>query len=119
MKIIITILAIFLLVISSCKKEEHHHAATEIYYTCPMHSSVRSDKPGACPICNMALVKVETKKGQKEDHSNMLMLDEEKQVLAHITIDTAKSIAIKTQTTFVGKVSANENNAYAVSGSVG
>ena len=29
----------------------------EEYYTCPMHPSVRSDKPGACPICGMALVK--------------------------------------------------------------
>src|SRR5438552_14181538 len=24
-------------------------------YTCPMHPEVRSDKPGACPICGMAL----------------------------------------------------------------
>ncbi|HTY38702.1 MAG TPA: heavy metal-binding domain-containing protein, partial [Bacteroidota bacterium] len=28
------------------------------YYTCPMHPSVRSDKPGICPICHMTLVKV-------------------------------------------------------------
>ena len=28
----------------------------EIYY-CPMHPTVTSDKPGACPICGMALVK--------------------------------------------------------------
>ncbi len=27
------------------------------YYTCPMHPSVISDKPGACPICGMSLVK--------------------------------------------------------------
>jgi Cu(I)/Ag(I) efflux system membrane fusion protein len=26
-------------------------------YTCPMHPSVRSDHPGACPICGMALVR--------------------------------------------------------------
>jgi len=26
-------------------------------YTCPMHPSVVSDKPGACPICGMSLVK--------------------------------------------------------------
>jgi hypothetical protein len=25
-------------------------------YTCPMHPEVKSDKPGACPICGMALV---------------------------------------------------------------
>jgi membrane fusion protein, copper/silver efflux system len=112
MRINITILTILsLLMISSCKKEEHQHAAAEFYYTCPMHPSVRSDKPGACPVCNMQLVKVESKNERKEDHSNMVMLDEEKQVLANITIDTVKLTAIKTQTTFVGKVSANENKA--------
>ncbi len=33
-------------------------------YTCPMHPSVKSDKPGACPICGMNLVPVyDTKAG--------------------------------------------------------
>ena len=26
-----------------------------LYYTCPMHTSVKSDKPGSCPICGMSL----------------------------------------------------------------
>lgn len=29
-----------------------------LYYTCPMHSSVRTDKPGDCPICGMHLMPV-------------------------------------------------------------
>jgi Cu(I)/Ag(I) efflux system membrane fusion protein len=33
---------------------EHEHAD----YTCPMHPSVHSPKPGSCPICGMALTKV-------------------------------------------------------------
>ena len=28
------------------------------YYTCPMHPSVKADKPGDCPICGMHLVPV-------------------------------------------------------------
>jgi YHS domain-containing protein len=31
-----------------------------LYYTCPMHPSVRSDKPGSCPLCGMELVAVYT-----------------------------------------------------------
>jgi Cu(I)/Ag(I) efflux system membrane fusion protein len=27
------------------------------YYTCPMHPSVVSETPGACPVCGMALIK--------------------------------------------------------------
>ncbi|CAN5429220.1 hypothetical protein BH09BAC3_BH09BAC3_06840 [soil metagenome] len=26
-------------------------------YTCPMHSEIKSDKPGKCPKCGMDLVK--------------------------------------------------------------
>jgi Cu+-exporting ATPase len=31
-------------------------------YTCPMHPDVKSDKPGACPKCGMALVPAEKTK---------------------------------------------------------
>ena len=34
-----------------------------LYYTCPMHPSVKADKPGACPICGMNLVPVYDTKG--------------------------------------------------------
>lgn len=29
-----------------------------LYWTCGMHPSVKSDKPGNCPLCNMALIPV-------------------------------------------------------------
>jgi hypothetical protein len=34
----------------------------KIYYTCAMHSQVRQDKPGKCPICGMTLIKKEERK---------------------------------------------------------
>jgi hypothetical protein len=33
---------------------------TVAYYTCPMHPSVKSDKPGSCPVCGMGLQPVYT-----------------------------------------------------------
>jgi Cu(I)/Ag(I) efflux system membrane fusion protein len=56
-------LAVFL--ISCSQKQEQKNAQqtdsttlqNDEYYTCPMHPSVHSDKPGACPICGMTLVK--------------------------------------------------------------
>jgi hypothetical protein len=38
-----------------------HAPATDhklLYYTCPMHPAVKSEKPGSCPICGMNLVAV-------------------------------------------------------------
>ncbi|MEO8474569.1 MAG: efflux RND transporter periplasmic adaptor subunit [Chryseolinea sp.] len=50
-------LAIILLaILSSCSKSSEHtdHADS---YTCPMHPTVISDKPGSCPVCGMVLVR--------------------------------------------------------------
>jgi hypothetical protein len=35
---------------------EQQKAATADVYVCPMHSDVKSDKPGKCPQCKMAMV---------------------------------------------------------------
>lgn len=42
----------------SMREADHSHGdeLAEVY-TCPMHPSVRSDRPGACPVCGMALVR--------------------------------------------------------------
>jgi len=37
-------------------------------YTCPMHPEVRSDRPGACPKCGMALEPVEVSAEVEESH---------------------------------------------------
>jgi len=51
----ITILFLLLLVAAACNKNDHaEHADT---YTCPMHPTVISDRPGTCPVCGMDLVR--------------------------------------------------------------
>lgn len=42
-----------------------------VYYTCPMHSNVKMDKPGKCPSCDMTLekktIKMTGTKSQKKE----------------------------------------------------
>ncbi|HEY9045611.1 MAG TPA: efflux RND transporter periplasmic adaptor subunit [Ohtaekwangia sp.] len=52
-KLIYSILVIALLLSACGQKETAHHDT----YTCPMHPTVVSDKPGTCPVCGMDLVR--------------------------------------------------------------
>lgn len=45
---------IIVLMIASCRQHQADHHDT---YTCPMHPTVISDKPGTCPVCGMELVR--------------------------------------------------------------
>ncbi len=38
-------------------RPDHATGSAAEIYTCPMHPSVVSDRPGACPVCGMALVR--------------------------------------------------------------
>ncbi|HUP61939.1 MAG TPA: efflux RND transporter periplasmic adaptor subunit [Thermoanaerobaculia bacterium] len=61
--IAVLLLALSTMVPAACRSKEKTSAtetkvekAADIY-TCPMHPTVTSDRPGSCPICGMALVK--------------------------------------------------------------
>ena len=53
------VLAVFVVAIVVIGGVACRHAASPvakpIYYTCPMHPSVKVAQPGACPICGMNL----------------------------------------------------------------
>ena len=51
-------LIVVLLTLSACGQSGDHadHAETDTY-TCPMHPTVISDRPGTCPVCGMDLVR--------------------------------------------------------------
>jgi Heavy metal binding domain len=54
----------FVIASAGCSKSPKESAPagsqTVAYYTCPMHPSVKSDKPGSCSVCGMTLVPVYT-----------------------------------------------------------
>ena len=63
MKTIIMALAILLAgtaTFAQTKKlaHKHHHTTAATKYTCTMHPEVVMNKPGKCPKCGMALVKM-------------------------------------------------------------
>jgi membrane fusion protein, copper/silver efflux system len=67
-RLFIAFVILSLVLLQACTDSEHKHDSADstttagrqtqpVKYTCPMHPSVVSDKPGACPICGMTLVK--------------------------------------------------------------
>ena len=49
------IILLFVICLAACSRQDKHADAEQ--YTCPMHPTVVSDKPGACPVCGMELVR--------------------------------------------------------------
>ena len=81
------------------------------YYTCPMHPSVISDRPGACPVCGMALVK---KTAQQEIDSKELAalgavsLSPTQRVVANVSTVRAERRTLVKEISAVGVVSVAE-----------
>ncbi len=77
-------------------------ATAEDYYTCPMHPSVRSDRPGACPVCGMALVRKTALKEASSDELSTLArvsLSPTQRVIANVsTVRVRKSRISRTFT---------------------
>lgn len=68
--------------------DEKHASAQKETWTCPMHPTVLSDRPGACPVCNMALVKKAEEKPLSPEDAAMLAsvtLSPTQRLLANVT----------------------------------
>lgn len=82
---------------SSCSEKAHDQndtAQADAVYTCPMHPSVISDRPGACPVCGMALVKKSAMKDATEEELDSLAkvsLSPTQRVLANIQTVVVRS----------------------------
>lgn len=119
-KIIFVFIAVSL-IMGSCKNGDKNHSDHEgnAYYTCPMHPTVQSNASGACPVCNMSLIKVEKKEKSHEGHKgNFITLDNRQQLLAGIETDTVKFNTILPASTILGTVSIDEEQVTTISSRV-
>ncbi len=85
----------------------------EEYYTCPMHPSVRSDRPGACPVCGMALVKKSAQTTMDAAEASALdavRLSPTQRVIANVAVVPAKRQDFNRDITAVGIISYAEPN---------
>lgn len=113
-------LFILLLLLFSCtaKDSSHEHSDT---YTCPMHPTVVSDKPGVCPVCAMDLV-LKGRPGQEvkitEDLAKLIKSPNEV-VLASISTAKAEYKSMPVLLNILGVVTYDTRNIYTIPARVG
>ena len=98
-----------------------HDTPRADYYTCPMHPSVRSDKPGACPICHMSLVRVSAAKESQQTNGDgaSVSVSSASSVLANISTAIVESKALTKEISAVGIIDVPEPNTQQISSRFG
>lgn len=109
-----------LVLVASCNKSGEHaeHADT---YTCPMHPTVISDKPGTCPVCGMDLVR-KARPGEEveitEDLSKLIKSPNET-VIASIKTIKGEYMSMPVSTEAQGVVTYDTRNVYTIPTRIG
>ncbi|MCX6143827.1 MAG: efflux RND transporter periplasmic adaptor subunit [Ignavibacteriales bacterium] len=117
----ILIVCLIVALIASCGRQPESRQTQAVanqspqpteYYTCPMHPSVRSDKPGACPICHMTLVKVNSNHASSDSSelSGAITMSAMERVLANISTAMVESKALIKEISAVGKIDLAESS---------
>lgn len=86
---------------------DHAHETAAETWTCPMHPSVISDRPGACPVCHMDLVKKAESADMSAEDEAMLQsvsLSPAQRILANVTTVPVLRQRIERSITAVGVV---------------
>jgi len=107
------------LFLSACNRNADH--AEHETYTCPMHPTVVSDRPGACPVCGMDLVR-KARPGEAveitKDLSDAIKAPDQSVISTVETINPEyKSLPIVTKA--VGVVTYDTRNVYTIPSRVG
>jgi Cu(I)/Ag(I) efflux system membrane fusion protein len=86
---------------ASSAADPHQHGADEIaYYTCSMHTSVRTETPGKCPICSMDLIAVT----KEEVETGIITIDATRRQTIGVTIEPVSRRPLTVSVRAVGKV---------------
>lgn len=116
---IIILLMVIFIGCSTKEKNEQTIEKQKDYWTCTMHPQVHMDRPGACPICGMDLIKkvVDEKEepANEKDMTNMISLSSKKQVLANISTVVVKKENLQEQVTAYSYLDFVENNRKTIS----
>lgn len=113
-KIAFSILLLTGFLLTGCSSEQHQGHAEPMQaaeqkeiYTCPMHPSVISDRPGACPVCGMALVRKTVQQNVEAGDMNTIRrvtLSPTQRVLANISTVHVERQPLTKEITAVGVV---------------
>jgi Cu(I)/Ag(I) efflux system membrane fusion protein len=91
-------------------------------YTCPMHPSVIKDRPGACPVCGMNLVKKqvgETIKQKNIEEMEKVTLSPTQRLLANVATEPVTRRNLSGEIYTVGKIDYDETNLAHVAARIG
>ena len=103
-------LSILIVLLSACKqKTTPAVTANKSYYTCSMHPQIHEDHPGNCPICHMALIKVELTSGNNQYTKNKITLTASQIKLGGIETDTVRLQSVGSEKILTGTVTIDQN----------
>ena len=74
------------------------------HYTCPMHPSVRQERPGTCPLCNMDLVPVT----QEQAAGGEIVIAPEQQQLIGVRSSPVERRPVESEVRATGRVAFDE-----------
>ena len=113
--ILLGILALSLFILAGCGNGDQAENADT--YTCPMHPTVISDRPGSCPVCGMDLVR-KAREGEEvqitEDLSRLIKSPNET-VVASIKTIKGEFKKVPTSIELQGVVTYDTRNIYTIS----
>ena len=117
-RIVHTMFFLFLL-LTACNNREDH--AGHDTYTCPMHPTVISDKPGTCPVCGMDLVR-KARPGEEVEITKALrdaIKSPDQSVLSAVKTITPEYKSLSVSVKGVGIVTYDTRRLYTVPARVG